>query len=340
MDLTTICQFKSGIRQPKLLFKTLCDMVPEFDSMHTTKHFCECRITLNGGDYLIYAPINYESMGMVHRAIESLNVTNCDITDIRILEAELLGCIASPYDTSIVIETLPEGTPLSEALYTLTEEHLLKGLNRLRQQLMSFDISINNLTPENIIIGYDFEWYVTRSYMITQGYGRDDASFSRIERLIEKCSLQSDEFSQRRVHMDRLELHRTTVEKDRTIYPLQDGCRRFVTRNGVGFLDDNNNVVIEPVFKRASNFREDRSVVTTNTGHMGVIDRRGHFIVPPIYEHAEFNVDSGNIAVSNGNMWAVYDYLGELIKDWHERKQYIPIRPHATPLDYSADDDV
>ena len=339
MDLTTIFHFKSGIRHPKYLFRTLCDMVPEFDSMSTTKHFCECRISLGGCDYLIYAPINYESMDMVHRAIDSLNVTNCDMTDIRILKDELIGSIYCPFDTSIIIERLPEGIPLSEALYTFTEEHLLKGLNELRQQLMSFDISINNLTPENIIIGYDFEWYVTRSYMITHGYGRDDASFSRIERLIEKCSLQSDYFGEKRVHMDRLELHRKTVEKDRTIYPLQDGCRRFTTRNGVGFLDDDNNVIIEPVFKRASNFREDRSVVTTNTGHMGVIDRRGHFIVSPIYEHAEFNVDSGDIAVRNGNMWAVYDYLGVLIKDWHEKKPYVPIRAYTTPLDYNEDDD-
>jgi hypothetical protein len=74
------------------------------------------------------------------------------------------------------------------------------------------------------------------------------------------------------------------------------------------------------MYKSASDFKEDRATVVTFDDRMGVIDRRGKYIIDPIYDYVEYNVDSGDMTVRNGDLWAVYDYLGVMIKDWHNRE--------------------
>lgn len=319
MDTTTIFHFRSAIRQPQLLFKTLGDITPEFDTMTTTKFFAECRVRRGYGDYLLFAPIIIDSMPMAYRTMESLKDTDDTISDISILEGELIGSMSYSHDCSILIETIPDGTPLQEAIYTFTDKHLMKGLNALRTQLKHYNISLNNLSPENIIIGYDFEWLPIRCYMVTEGYGGDAMAFERIEQLIRECSLKDDD-DESIVHIDRLLIHRTITEKKRTIYPLQDGCRRVVTKRGTGFIDDIDREIIPIMYKSASDFKEDRATVVTFDDRMGVIDRRGKYIIDPIYDYVEYNVDSGDMTVRNGDLWAVYDYLGVMIKDWHNRE--------------------
>lgn len=319
MDITTISHFHDGIRQPELLFKHIVDIVPAFDTFNTTKYFAECRVQRGDDTCMLYAPITPQSMEMAHSTIVSLAGCNGAISDIAILPEELVGSISYPHDCSLLIESLPEGTPLSEALYTFTDKHLTNGLNRLREQLMELDISINNLTVKNIVVGNDYEWHPIRCYMVTRGYGSNDEMFKKLSEMIKECSLRTNMSAHEMItHNNRLQLYRTIVEDGRTLYPLQDGCRRVVTEHGVGFLNEIGTQIIPTIYKSAEDFKEDRAVVTTFDEHMGVIDRRGREIVPPKYDYVEYSVDSGNIRVRNGEEWAMFDYLGNKIVEWHK----------------------
>jgi hypothetical protein len=76
------------------------------------------------------------------------------------------------------------------------------------------------------------------------------------------------------------------------------------------------NILIEAIFRDATDFLEDRSIVTTHDNKMGIIDRKGRYIVEPLYDSIDFDVDDGISIVTNGNQSAKFDYFGTQITPW------------------------
>lgn len=79
--------------------------------------------------------------------------------------------------------------------------------------------------------------------------------------------------------------------------------------NGFGFVDTDNNPVIPAQFVWAGDFREGRAEVQTQTG-MGLIDRRGCYVIPPEYEIVDYDPAASVVHVRNNGHWALFDYLG------------------------------
>jgi hypothetical protein len=95
-----------------------------------------------------------------------------------------------------------------------------------------------------------------------------------------------------------------------------EGRRQVRTARGVGFEDEAGRMVIEDRFSWASDFMENRAMVTTQDGRMGVIDRMGREIIPTIYDSVRYSVDSGKTIVVCNDMCAVFDYNGQQITPW------------------------
>ena len=62
-----------------------------------------------------------------------------------------------------------------------------------------------------------------------------------------------------------------------------------------------------------------RAEVKTATG-MGLIDRRGAWVIPPVYEIVDYDPVESNVYVRKGGLWAEFDYLGRQQSDFGERE--------------------
>lgn len=65
--------------------------------------------------------------------------------------------------------------------------------------------------------------------------------------------------------------------------PLQDGMRAVYVDKW-GFVDESGKVIIEPQYKKASNFSEGYALVSTDGSKYGIIDKSGKMVVPETIE--------------------------------------------------------
>lgn len=59
--------------------------------------------------------------------------------------------------------------------------------------------------------------------------------------------------------------------------------------------------------------------VETETG-MGLIDRQGNWIIPPVYEIIDYDPVESNVFVRKEGLWAEFDYLGRQQSEFGERE--------------------
>ncbi|MBQ5678792.1 MAG: WG repeat-containing protein [Rikenellaceae bacterium] len=86
---------------------------------------------------------------------------------------------------------------------------------------------------------------------------------------------------------------------------------RIAFREGdrYGYLDMFNKVVIKPQFISVEPFHEGRAVVTTDSG-AGLINKQGEWVIAPEHDEINWSADYTIATVRNKNGWALYDLLG------------------------------
>ena len=67
-----------------------------------------------------------------------------------------------------------------------------------------------------------------------------------------------------------------------------------------------------PQFVWAADFREGRAEVQTAQG-MGLIDKRGHYVIEPRYEIVDYNPYTGCSRIRSEGLWALADYNGRIV---------------------------
>ncbi len=100
------------------------------------------------------------------------------------------------------------------------------------------------------------------------------------------------------------------------IYPLFDGMHRFKAQNGrYGFLDENYEIAIEPIYEYAYDFKAQSARVRLN-GNMGLIDTNGNVIIPMEYRSIS-NFDDDGIAVitDKASMRGFVNSKGKFLSD-------------------------
>ena len=309
MDICSFANFHDALRSPDPLLRTLRDIDYEPESLTSTKYFAEGRANIGGRRAMIYAPITPQSMALANHAATTLRATEDTFGSMEILSEELLCGGSQPHYCSLIIEWLPAGIPLREALYTHSQGNLLQGLTELRNRLKLYGLSHNHLTPNNIVVDTKRVWHTIRNYYTTTTYGGDEASFEHLVALIKEHSLHDS----MELH-DRLSPYSTSSER----HALIGRRRRVETPRGVGFEDENGVLVIEDIYLSAIDFLEDRSRVVTKEHKVGLIDKRGHYVIAPIYDDIEYDVDDGSSQVRLKDSYAEFDYLGKQVTEWHK----------------------
>ena len=314
MDICTTSHFISSLSYPQSRLRTLHNLICDPETLLCNKHFAQLAGSLDNREYLFYAAITINGARMVREAAKCAQQSR--YCDIHIIENEIIYSGLRGGSSPLIIESMPEGIRLSEAIYTFSRSTLIRGLETFKQDLQRLDLSHNNLNTNNIIIGHDNKWRTICNYSLSQGYGGDDDSFITIERNINKLALPDAPTAK---SLRQLELYSIITDEDgNTIYPIVESRRRFTSKNGVGFKDNNNNVVIPDIYIWASNFSCNRAVVKLREGKMGVIDRNGTYIIEPIYSSIVYNPSDGISIVHNGELQTKFNYIGKQIDEWHE----------------------
>lgn len=251
---------------------------------------------------LLHAPITNKAMALAERAYAILHGERGElIGNFTILHRELNS------HTSIILEDIPQGEPLESAMLTMSQDKLLSGLKEFEERMRRADISHNNLRKQNIVVDRNGHWHPIRLYYTTIGYGGDSRKLETLCAEIKRVAPVDDCLN------EPLSAYRTEY------IPLREGLRRTVTKEGVGFTDEEGNMVIAPRYAWASDFDEGRAMVMTAEKRMGLIDTSGREVIKAEYEIVEYSAKDGNSWVRQNNLWALFDYSGLQIIDWDER---------------------
>ena len=313
MDECTIIEFQNCMMHPEVCFHRLKEAMFDLETLKRTKYFAECRADIDGEPVMLYAPITPLSLAMAHNANSAIAPQCRHLQRLEIMEDEMLCTGFGKRYCPIIIERLPEGILLRDALYTHTISTLKRGFESLRNELENHDISINHLHPDSIIIDNALRWHVIREYYATRGYGNDTEAFNKILELISRYAM-----TDRVPQYD--SLHEEFAPYDfgnkREVYPICEGLRRYKDEDSIGFEDRGGTVVIPAQYKSATDFKEDRSIVENHDHKWGIIDKRGRYIIDMLYDSVEFNLDDGTSEVTLDNKRATFDYFGTRITPW------------------------
>lgn len=277
-----------------------------------TSQFAEAHIELNGKEYILALPLNGTIPTPLERTCSVLNkLCTSALMEYRLLKGEIslsdsMGQLGA-FD--VILHALPEGESLDKAVMFVATKRLRAAVSLLKQEMSKIGFLHGNLKPSNLIYGTDGHLYPIR-----YNYARLGAEQSHIA----AEWLRIEEFLDGVAEVAEIGEYTSPTEYDKLlpydeVFPLQDTMRRV--RNGelYGYLDNDNVLVIEPQFTYAENFFENRAVVQTTDGKMGVIDHDFHWIIEPIYDMVGF--EDGVFSVRKGHKWFRLNYVGEFINN-------------------------
>ncbi len=298
--------FRNSIRHPKEWFTTLRKAQFDEQTLAYGKDFTECEATINGKRYMVYAPTSTEATQGALNSMHILNSLDVHINTLRFYEREIFHDTTYASYANIFIEEIPDGTPLSEAIYTFSQRELCRGLRAFKRLLKDNGICLNNVDIDNIILDHNYEWHTIRCLYVTYGKRKDDAAFKFIKENIREYGLSDNYNAEELIAAARREYPGIKL-------PMCERRQRVVTKDGVGFIDDRGIMMIDAQFRSATDFYENRSVVTTFEGRVGIIDRYGKYIIPALYDKIEFDHQDGDSKAYIGNEVTIYDYNGEVV---------------------------
>ncbi len=314
MEICTTSQFICSLKYPETRLRTLHNLICDPETFLCNKHIATMQGYIEGLEYLFYTPITKHGAEILHQAAECAK--SIEYTDLCILDNEIIYSGLSTGSCCLAMESLPEGVRLSEAIYTFAKSNLLRGLTDFKTRLQQLNISHNNLSINNIVVDSKYCWHTICNYNLHNGFGNDEDAFIAIERTINNTAIPDEPSAK---SLEQLRLHSITTDSEgNVIYPIVESCRRFTSKNGVGFKDKHDTIIIKDDYLWASDFSCNRAVVQLKNSKMGVIDRKGRYIIEPLYKSIIYNPTDGTSIVNDGVRQTTFNYLGEQIDEWHE----------------------
>lgn len=311
----TIVAFSEFLLDAEPSFKTLrrVEVIKRDNSpiITCTSRFAEAQIMLDGKRYILSIPLKGEIDPAVERLCLSLERASASfLTEYRLLKGEvtLKGSMGQEICCDVILHAIPDGERIDRAAAFVATSRLRAALELLKCEMKSIGFIHRNLKPENLIYGED-----GRLYPIRYNYARFEASESEVESDLRNI----EEFMAGIAEVAEIGEYTSPTEYDNLlpydkVYPMQDTMRRVCKGGLYGYLDCNNQEIITPQYIYAENFFENRAVVQTSDGKMGVIDHSGHWVIEPEYDMIGF--ENGRFEARIGEEWTELDYLGIIIK--------------------------
>lgn len=319
--IPTLQTFVRALLTPDLSLKSLSEARVQTDAsglpqLRRTTRFAEAQITWQGQQWLLSVPLTAAALPHIERVASALRRINSEwLAQYRILPGELRWTdnTGTEQACDLVLQHLPAGSTLDEALQTQHRETLLLALDALEAELRRLDIAHNNLKAENLCwSGGRLMPLRYHDLRIGESAANDAAAFEALRHQIDSASGGQEVHDVEAAYnpLRRLTGHLWTSNVFEGLVLVED-------QSGYGYVDTSNNPVIAAQFKWAGDFHEGRAEVETATG-MGLIDRTGKLIIPAEFEIVDYQPAQSIVRVRQNGRWAVYDYLGRRLTEFGE----------------------
>ncbi len=322
----TINNFTSALLSPMESFRTLCDIDFVERNSQSMPNFVrntfviDVHIKWRNCQYLLGMPLNPDAVENCRSAITQLAYFELHpFAKIEILENEMF---VNPQHTEalrhcdMVLQKIPNHAIALSQIETINDpQPLLTAVEQLRQELQGLGLCHNNIKPSNCY--YDgAKLHLINPYYATTNSGNDSAGFERLTTYIiqlPRCAKQ--ECPTQYLYERDTEISSECIE----IFASSDGMIRTHEASGWGFADSSHHYIIKPWLSYATDFRNGRACVKTQSG-MGVIDKCGRFIVAPIYEVSDYIDTEDKILLRHHGLWAATDRNGKFLCNFGEIK--------------------
>lgn len=186
----TIYDLRRAAGSPATHFRRLAAAVCEGRILRTS-YFAETRIRLEGRPYTLFMPLSGNAMVRVERfAPLRRNLVSPVVPQMEILcdEMKYEDTLGREFTSDILIEALPQGLPLTDAIEAIDDDadaaRLVGAVDALERELRRARVSHNNLRADNILIDADGALYPVRWIYATDGAGGDKKSLDDLRTMI------------------------------------------------------------------------------------------------------------------------------------------------------------
>lgn len=324
--IPTIRDFSEALALPHASFATLGDLAARCGSdgrpvVCRRTRFAEAEVTIRGERHLLCCPITAEALPAAKRTAHRMKYLHSDfLTSYRIVRNEMRYRDAAGREerSHVVLHALPEGRTLDAALRDGCDaERVVRELLRMEEEFQTLDFRHGNLKEENILVLPDGRLAAVRYHFAGEGPG-DAAAFAALRRLAEEYA-RPPMF--RDVPAPTYRASQPAFGRHKAVYAMSEALIRVEDERGEGFVDIDDRTVIEPCFQRVWDFKEGRAEVRTDTG-MGLIDKRGRYLIEPHYAWVEFHPEWGASLVRKKDArYILFDYAGSRIEGEYERAE-------------------
>jgi hypothetical protein len=303
--------FKEALSAPSLDFKRLRQVEPlTFNGVpivRRTHSAIESEVFINGRHFLLFLPFHTESI----RHIRDLEMTARErsrgpLIENRIFDEELtlIDSLGHKHIFDIVLQELPEGAMLSEAVNRYRTDDLLDAIRKMKARMDAIGFRHNNLNPSNIIV---CESGVARPlrYWYAEWLEYTDNDISQLEEFIEKNRHNELDSALSHIACDYDEVYTATPRQHNGITRLCKGGR-------YGFIDEEGVPITRFVYSWTGDFCEGRAIVAKGS-KMGAINGEGKKVIPVIYKSLEFDIETGIFTATSDKYRYLIDYEGAII---------------------------
>lgn len=298
--------------------------------LNRTSRFAEAEIEWQGGRYLVCMPLVPAAVPAVERAAAKLHTLRSEwLTEYRLLRDEMLfeDSAGGSHRSDLILQRLPHGISFTDALRAESKERLSKAIETLRCELARLGISHNNLKPDNLRWS-NGKLLPIRWHYVRMEAGGDEKAFELLRSALDEAAASqqtvSDVQAAYGMPADRLTGHLWVGHIFEQLVCVGD-------KEGFGYADPENRMVIPAQFLWADDFHEGRAAVQTATG-MGLIDKQGRYIIPPSFEIVEYRPETSLSEVRQDGRWYLYDYEGNSIAGPSETREDTYTMAGKTPM--------
>lgn len=309
--IPSITSFVEALRAPHEHFSTLQGIEPLMRNgepvVRRSSLFVEAEVSLNGRNYLLFAPLAPRVVVAASRTISLLEQISSDyLCDCHVYYAELKlhDDLDREFCCDVILQWLPEGEIFDVRYSAYSTDELCDMLRDLEAEHRRLHFSHNNLLPKNIIIGTDQRLHPIRYHYATIGSEcRDD-----FESLL--CEVKAASVGGLIVEDCVLDYDASDPRYDEVLMP-HEGLMRACHNGLFGFIGYDMEPVIPLEYLWVEDFYENRAVVESEQG-MGVIDRSGNIIVPLEYEELRYSYSQGEFIARKALDVKIFDYNGHI----------------------------